>query len=617
MANNKWLKKYLVDSGDFFVAASPQPAQRARRARARGACARPMSGICFQYRDTGSCRFGSTCRFDHNCPRRRARETNDGRRRPEKRRPQRRRSRSRSRDPQRDGRSSIRRRSCRSSPSPDSRSRSPDYFGRNIPRDARSIEREEARRAELRRAAARRKLEEKRRDQQKRREMERKSRLDFQLLTSSAHWDEPTPRPPGTDLRNYVSDKHQGLVCKNNCWVYDPGPPPVWYQKRTGRYFRYDKSSHSYVVLSDGAGQDGVESAGAASALGQQQQQRQQQQKQQISDASQEMAPTNTAAKKSPGSPRQWCHAVESWTGRKDSLEDRVVCAEPIVDIGHMFAVLDGHGGATCAEFVARKLGKQISTAYRRVASSVVGTKQPPNAETETVSAAMFEGFRSVDTEYLRLAKKKKKQAGTTDEGSTAVCALLVGCLDDDMAPARLYVANLGDSRAILCRGGRAVRLTSDHKPNVHYERKRIEKNGGCVMQIGGIWRVARQGWNNAMTGSVCLSTSRSFGDLSLKIPSVLVSAEPELRAVCLAPEDLFFVLVCDGITDVMSDQDIVDIACDNLSNPEVRRANYYFLFFIFSAPPRITSELLAVSDGPGRLPYSSSGSSEGCTVVR
>lgn len=47
-----------------------------------------------------------------------------------------------------------------------------------------------------------------------------------------------------------------------------------------------------------------------------------------------------------------------------------------------------------------------------------------------------------------------------------------------------LWAAHAGDSRAVLARGARAVRLTEDHKPCLPAERMRVEANGGRV-QLG------------------------------------------------------------------------------------------------------------------------------------
>lgn len=60
------------------------------------------------------------------------------------------------------------------------------------------------------------------------------------------------------------------------------------------------------------------------------------------------------------------------------------------------------------------------------------------------------------------------------------------------------YVANIGDSRAVLCRGGQPLPLSIDHKPDLTEERNRIEKAGGFVKE-------------GRVNGT--LSLSRSFGD--------------------------------------------------------------------------------------------------------
>jgi protein phosphatase 1G len=52
-----------------------------------------------------------------------------------------------------------------------------------------------------------------------------------------------------------------------------------------------------------------------------------------------------------------------------------------------------------------------------------------------------------------------------------------------------LWVANAGDSRAVLCRGGHAVALSEDHKPQSEAERTRITAAGGFVSDVGGVSR--------------------------------------------------------------------------------------------------------------------------------
>ena len=67
--------------------------------------------------------------------------------------------------------------------------------------------------------------------------------------------------------------------------------------------------------------------------------------------------------------------------------------------------------------------------------------------------------------------------------GCTAVVAVVKG--------SELWVANAGDSRAVLCRGGQALALSEDHKPQSETERNRITAAGGFVSDVGGVSRLS------------------------------------------------------------------------------------------------------------------------------
>lgn len=70
------------------------------------------------------------------------------------------------------------------------------------------------------------------------------------------------------------------------------------------------------------------------------------------------------------------------------------------------------------------------------------------------------------------------------------------------VTPDKIYSASIGDSRGVVCRGGEAVTLSEDHKPDNLYEKNRIIKAGGQVK-------------NGRINGS--LNLSRAFGDFNLK----------------------------------------------------------------------------------------------------
>ena len=94
-----------------------------------------------------------------------------------------------------------------------------------------------------------------------------------------------------------------------------------------------------------------------------------------------------------------------------------------------------------------------------------------------------------------------------------------------------LYTANVGDARIILCRNGKALRLTYDHKGSDENEGKRITNAGGLIL-------------NNRVNG--VLAVTRALGDAYLK---ELVTGHPYTTETVILPEsDEFLIIACDGV---------------------------------------------------------------------
>ena len=93
-----------------------------------------------------------------------------------------------------------------------------------------------------------------------------------------------------------------------------------------------------------------------------------------------------------------------------------------------------------------------------------------------------------------------------------------------------LYCANAGDARGVLCRSGKAIRLTYDHKGSDKQEAKRIVDAGGFVLsgRVNGV-----------------LAVTRSLGDSSMK---EFVVGAPYTTETVLCEEDEFLILACDGV---------------------------------------------------------------------
>ncbi|CAI0424059.1 unnamed protein product [Linum tenue] len=124
-----------------------------------------------------------------------------------------------------------------------------------------------------------------------------------------------------------------------------------------------------------------------------------------------------------------------------------------------------------------------------------------------------------------------------------------------------LLIANLGDSRAVLCSRGNKnqlipIQLTVDLKPNVPSEAERIKKNNGRVFameeepEIFRIW----------MPDEDCpgLAMARAFGDFCLKDYGLISTPEVSYRR--LTNNDEFVVLATDGIWDVLTNEEVINI---------------------------------------------------------
>ncbi|GKV00350.1 hypothetical protein SLEP1_g13049 [Rubroshorea leprosula] len=182
-----------------------------------------------------------------------------------------------------------------------------------------------------------------------------------------------------------------------------------------------------------------------------------------------------------------------------------------------LFAIFDGHLGDRVPSYLQDNLFNNIL--------------EEPNFWKEP-EIAIRNAYRSTDKFILENAM----QLGPG--GSTAVTAIVIDGKD-------LWVANLGDSRAVVCERGSANQITVDHEP--HTERRRIEKQGGFVTNLpGDVPRVNGQ-----------LAVARAFGDQNLKAH---LSSEPDVRYVPIDSTIEFVILASDGLWKVMQNQEAVNL---------------------------------------------------------
>lgn len=136
--------------------------------------------------------------------------------------------------------------------------------------------------------------------------------------------------------------------------------------------------------------------------------------------------------------------------------------------------------------------------------------------------------------------------------GSTAVVALV----RKEGAHSVLYVANVGDSRAILSKSGKAERMSVDHKADNQDENNRIKQANGVILdnRVGGV-----------------LAVTRAFGDHALKKDGLIVT--PSVTKYILKPFDKYLVMASDGIWDELSDQDTINYCKDECTTKQIAQA--------------------------------------------
>ncbi|KAH3843448.1 protein phosphatase 1K, mitochondrial-like [Dreissena polymorpha] len=213
---------------------------------------------------------------------------------------------------------------------------------------------------------------------------------------------------------------------------------------------------------------------------------------------------------------------TKSLLGHRKENQDRFIVKKLTENI-LCFAIFDGHGGSAAVDFVHQNIEHHLLYWLNR---------------TDKLSDVLHNTFADVNdllSEHLAFAAE-----GLT--GTTAtVCLLRNGT--------ELVVANVGDSRAIICRDGAATRLSKDHTPEDCNEIARIEEAGGRIIHNS-------QGVAN-VNGR--LSMTRSIGDFELKPYGV--TAEPSVEPFKVKHgKDSMLVLVTDGLSFVLNDQELIDI---------------------------------------------------------
>lgn len=300
--------------------------------------------------------------------------------------------------------------------------------------------------------------------------------------------------------------------------------------------------------------------------------------------------------------------------GFRIEMEDAILCQYPLevppkplstdgnetpsssatVSTMGIFGVFDGHGdGGFASQFISSKLISKLQSnpdwnvAYHEINSA------SDSCTTDTLETIFTESCYDLDDDL------KKESSKPRDGGTTAIVALV--------SSHKILVANVGDSRCILVKKRNAtnnhdegqenkkmsqievIPMSEDHKPDLPDERARIESAGLEIHtdviapseddEIGQYETISKV----KKSDTEMLGVARAFGDYDYKSNEDLSSSR---QAVVCTPDivsrdradsdDLFLILACDGVWDVMSNDEVGLFVTEGVNSAAAALAKEY-----------------------------------------
>ena len=231
------------------------------------------------------------------------------------------------------------------------------------------------------------------------------------------------------------------------------------------------------------------------------------------------------------------------------------------------FAIFDGHGGEECSEFLKNNYLNYL-----------IENKNFPF----DIKISMIETCQKIEEDFF----KQKCSDNLEESDKSGSCALIAVIFDN-----KIYIANIGDSRAIMSMNGgvKIKQLTTDHKPENIKEYERAIKNGSKIYlddndevdrdisKLNFVKDKAdlekkieiKQKNTEEKIFRVYpsdLAVMRTIGDIKAKkkefgaLPGTVINT-PDIFVYDLNGSVDFIVMGCDGIFDDLSNQEIINAA--------------------------------------------------------
>ncbi len=229
---------------------------------------------------------------------------------------------------------------------------------------------------------------------------------------------------------------------------------------------------------------------------------------------------------------------------RRPTQEDEHVASKFFIHVNgtpkevKIAGILDGHGGHACSKFVADNLQRKFEEIL-----PLYLEKYQKAGEDVAIYNALKIAFVDLNNAFHGLS------------GTTACIAMY---FND-----HLWIANVGDSRAVLCQNGHATTLSQDADPKIGRFENGVKKRGGVVI-------------GNRVQGQ--LATARAVGDYEIKgvnsRPKIVDLDSIQLKEIIKKGGNPSLVIACDGLWDVASSDQVAD-TMQNLKGSPADKAEF------------------------------------------
>ena len=245
-----------------------------------------------------------------------------------------------------------------------------------------------------------------------------------------------------------------------------------------------------------------------------------------------------------------------------------------------IFGVFDGHGGCEVAKFVSNHFLDELVKNKNLATNMELALKETFIKMDEIMQTK--EGIEEIK-KYSRQSKEEDDRQSKNEPPNSQMNLLSklmtpkdpeandiymrTGCtacvMGVDETSKKIYFANAGDSRVVLCRKGVAEEMSTDHKPELESEKNRIYKADGWISE-------------GRVKGN--LNLTRGFGDLeykqnkNLKPEEQMITANPDIKIIDYDKDIDFVIIGCDGIWDCLSNQSACEFVAKRLKNtPDIK----------------------------------------------